>query len=422
MTCYEAPGTINGVPVNALPDTGSPVDAISEDFAKQHGLRIKATNTQSIRLLGGYRAESVGRVVSHFKFQGENHAYCREFHVLRQSIYDVVLGRNFLNQTKTLTEFYRRIVKRVRPCVQNGNRLFLLDESPKDCLRCTVNGSEASAFPDTGSELMLVSGDFARRSKFNVRRGAKYRRQVELIDGSTVLTDGMVLNAELQFDAPPTSSQELDYGQYLDYTAGLSSLLNRGANATAKTTFICDLHVIEDLPCDIILSSEFIFENQVFSRFKNLFCTQPATTASGSDVALDDSLLFIRNKSTRCGFFSWWCGRAQSETNIIPLQASPSWEEHWEVEEARRNRALLRISLLPEPQKSVEQRSENHRQVLWDRSNPRPPATRLESSHPSLRRTQVPRFPSRAVLHSTGGSTHLINSSTPESHDEVHTL
>lgn len=37
MACYEAPGTINGVPVNALPDTGSSVDAISEDFAKLHG-------------------------------------------------------------------------------------------------------------------------------------------------------------------------------------------------------------------------------------------------------------------------------------------------------------------------------------------------------------------------------------------------
>ncbi len=37
MTCYEAPGTINGVPVNALPDTGSSVDAMSEDFALLHG-------------------------------------------------------------------------------------------------------------------------------------------------------------------------------------------------------------------------------------------------------------------------------------------------------------------------------------------------------------------------------------------------
>ncbi len=174
--------------------------------------------------------------------------------MLRNSIYDLVLGKKFLDQTKTLTEFCRRIVKRVRPCIQKGSRLYLLDESPKDRLRCTVNGSEASAFADTGSDLMLVSRDFVRRNKLQVYRGEEYRRQVELIDGSTVLTDGMVLNAELQFDAPPISSHELDYDQYLDFTAGFSSLLSSGAKSTGKATFICDLHVIEDLPCDIILS------------------------------------------------------------------------------------------------------------------------------------------------------------------------
>ncbi|KAM6535989.1 hypothetical protein FALCPG4_005512 [Fusarium falciforme] len=260
ISSYEVPGTINGVPINALPDWGSAVEAVSEDFARRHGLKIKATDTQSIRLLGGHIAESVGRIVGHFKFQGEARVYRREFHVLRKSVYDLVLGRKFLDRTKTLTEYYHRIVKRFRPCAQKGRRLFLLDESPKDRLRCTVNGAEASAFPDTGSDLMLVSGDFVRRNKVKVRRGEEYRRRVELIEGSIIRTDSMVLNAELQFDAPPLSSRELDYDQYLGFTVGLSSLTSHGG-ATAKATFICDLHVIEDLPCDIILSNEFIFQN-----------------------------------------------------------------------------------------------------------------------------------------------------------------
>ncbi len=315
VMCYEAPGTINGVPVNALPDTGSSVDAISEDFAKLHGLRIRATDTRSIRLIGGHVAESVGRIVGDFTFQGEKHGYRREFHVLRNSVCELVLGRKFLDQTKTLTEFCRRIVKRVRPCVQKGNRLFLLDEFPKDRLRCTVNGSEASAVADTGSDLMLVSGDYARRNKLQVRRGERYRREVELIDGSTILTDGMALNAKLELDSPPKSSHELDYGQYLDFTAVLSSYLSPGANPAAKATFICDLHVIENLPCDIILSNEFIFENQVFSRFKHLFYTNPASIASGSDVVQDDSLWFIRNKGTRFRFFSWRRETTQNQTD-----------------------------------------------------------------------------------------------------------
>ncbi|RYP79069.1 hypothetical protein DL771_000047 [Monosporascus sp. 5C6A] len=437
ISSYEVPGTVNGVPVNALPDWGSAVEAVSEDFARRHGLKIKATDIQSIRLLGGHSAESVGRIVGHFKFQGEKHVYRREFHVLRKSVYDLVLGKKFLDQTKTLTEYYHRIVERIRPCVQKGRRLFLLDESPKDRLRCAVNGAEASAFPDTGSELMLVSGDFVRSNKLEVRRGKEYRRRVELIDGSIIRTDGMVLSAELQFDAPPASSQELNYDQYLGFTAGLSSLTSHGG-ARARATFICDLHVIEDLPCDIILSNEFIFQNQVFSRFKSLFYSGPASTSPG-DVTLADGLLFMRNKSTKPSRFSRWRRLPQSETDrtessssenrledmltpLVPLQGGSSWEERWEIELARRNRAQLRIASLPEPQKSLEQRGENHRRAIWDRDNPRPPpATRFISSEPSQWRTQIPRV-LPALPYSTEGSVPSINSLTSESQNGSHNL
>ena len=81
-------------------------------------------------------------------------------------------------------------------------------------------------------------------------------------------------------------------------------------------TFICDFHVLVDLPCDIILSGEFIFKNQVFSRFKHLFCTNPASIAPGSDVVQDDSLLFIRNKTTRFRFLSWRHETTQSQSDI----------------------------------------------------------------------------------------------------------
>lgn len=62
-----------------------------------------------------------------------------------------------------------------------------------------------------------------RQNKLKVHRENKHRRLVELIDGSTVRTDGMVLNAELQFDVPPLPSQELDYDQYPEFIAGFPS-------------------------------------------------------------------------------------------------------------------------------------------------------------------------------------------------------
>lgn len=295
LHCYEVPGTLNGAPVDALPDWGSSVDAVSETFARRHGLEIRPSQLPSIRLLGGHVAEIIGRVVGQFSFKGEKHVHSRKFYVLRKSAYEVVLGKTFLGQTKTLTDFFHRIVERIRPCAWKGARIFLLNETPKDRLHCKLNGATASAIPDTGSDFMCVSGEFVRRHNFAVRREREYRRHVKLIDGSTVYTDGMVLDAKLQFDAPPMLAPELDYDQYSDFAAGFSSLNSHGSTAgTKKATFLCDLHVIEDLPCDIILSNEFIFQNQVFSRFKGLFYSQPTSTTSKNDTMPNSYLLFIR--------------------------------------------------------------------------------------------------------------------------------
>lgn len=306
----EIHGSLNGIDIKALPDSGSAINAVSEQFARLNGLEIETTEQESIPLLGGHAAESIGRVVAQFKFKGETGIHHLEFHVLRKSVQDVILGRSFLNKTKTFTKHAHRIVHCVRPCIQRGNRLFLMDQAPRERIRCSVNGSAATAFPDTGSDLMLVSGDFARRNGFHIHRGKEYRTQIELIDGSTIRTDGMVLDTELQFDIP-TSSYELDYHHYDKYFSELSSLTRREGEPP-KSTFICDLHVVEDLPCDIILSNDFISQNKVFSRFKSLFYTEKSNSQMGSSTSLGRCLMFVRSKS---GKIPWFSRRRARSTN-----------------------------------------------------------------------------------------------------------
>ncbi|KAK4111678.1 hypothetical protein N656DRAFT_147613 [Canariomyces notabilis] len=236
---------------------------------------------------------------------------------------------------------------------------------------------------------MLVSGDFARRNNFTIHRGQRYQRSIELIDGSIIRTDGMVLNAEMEFDAPPMSSpRELDYDRYLEYANGLATLTSKGGGgraAATKTTFVCDLHVIEDLPCDIILSSEFIFDNQVFSRFNHLFHSEaspaPACLLQDCDtprkMSLNDCMLFMRMKLAKGSWFPWRRpGQRQElpvdDNSVILRQLDRRWEELWDAEELRRNQMQLWIATLPEPQKSNEQRAESQRQQDWDKSHPRP--------------------------------------------------
>ena len=176
--------------------------------------------------------------------------------------------------------------------------VLLLNESPQDHVRCTLNGVATSAFPHTGSELMMVSNDFARRNGFGIHHEEQYRKELTLIDGSTIWTDGIVLNAKLEFDIPLDALPSMEYDEYLDFVAGMTSPED-GNGRAKKTTFICDLHVIEDLPCDTILSGGFVFQHQVFDRFETLFCTTQTSAAlpktSQSPIY---RLLFVRERRT----------------------------------------------------------------------------------------------------------------------------
>jgi len=304
------------------------VDAISENFAKKHDLKIDRTPQKAIGLLGNNRAESIGRALVSFRFRGENQSYVREFHVLRKSVCDVILSKYFLAETQTFTKFAHRIVEQVRMGIRKCDRLFLLDESPGDGdrIRCTVNGVPAAALPDTGSDMMLISGAFAKRHGFKIRREAKYRRWVELVDGSTIMTDGTVCGANLEFDVPFEDLMSLDHDGYVDFAAGLSSEMGRTSD-TKTTTFICDLHVIQDLPCDIILSGEFIFKNNVFGKFQGLFMDDSEKEGEGVSMASRDCLLFIRKRLKR--FLGWPKSRKKRGTLQAPGEyfylSSISW-------------------------------------------------------------------------------------------------
>lgn len=270
---------------------------------------------------------------------------------------------------------------------------------------------------------MIVSGDFVRRNKLKVHWENEYRRLVQLIDHSTIRTDGTILNAELQFDAPPLRSQELDYDQYLEFMAGFPSPTGHEDKIMSKETFICDLHVIEDLPCDIILNDEFIFHNQVFSRFGSLFC--PRQTCNLPRAASQDNfLLFVREKGLKEPWWRrwrWWPRQSQSERDgVEPLQGRLSWEERWDIEERRRNRIQLRILVLPEPQKSADQRSEDDRQASWDRDNPRPTReTRIAASNAIHGQTQLPQVPVPAIIPPTEASARSRNLSIPQTPPSV---
>lgn len=295
ITRPEISVLVNGVTISALADTGSCVDVMSESLANRLQICINRSRKRSIKLPKG-RMNTTGMALVDFQFQNESATYQRWFDILENSFYDVLLGRPFLDMTETLTKFKERIQQKLVPCIQTGERIFLIGDAQSTHLACSINGRPAWASPDTGSDMMVVSGDFASRNQLRARSGRQYRRRITFVDGSSAVTDGMVLGAELQVDLP-----DLPFGcelRYSDYARSMKELLPP-AKPFDESRLIYDLHVLKGLPYDIILSNQFIEDHQIFARYAQLALSRApysrSQMISSLDLSLGPALCVIRD-------------------------------------------------------------------------------------------------------------------------------
>jgi hypothetical protein len=169
-----------------------------------------------------------------------------ECSVVPKFILDLVFSSKFLRDTETLTKHFKKRVKKVDGplCKLLGLRL-LGNEKERLCGR--LNGSLVAALPDSGSDVMLISDGYASREGFKVDDGRKNQLELELPDGRRVFTDGIV--------------------RALDWTFGSS-----------EETIKCHFYVLKGLPVDVVLSNEFLFHFNAFSRFKSHFLQVDSTT------------------------------------------------------------------------------------------------------------------------------------------------
>lgn len=373
----EVLGSLNGASVSALADTGSCVDAISLEFATQQNISVDRTQARLIRLPTG-TISTEGIALGEFKFEGEEEGYKRRFEVLKTSFYDVILGKPFLDQTESLTRnLTKRIHQALVPCLQRADRLFLLDHLNQSEISCTVNGKLAGALPDTGSDLMFVSGNFTRSNNLEVHRGLEHRRWVSFIDGSEVLTDGIVLAAELHVDIPNLPfGAELSLPDYVDSMACVS--LPAGAQQCSK--YLYDLHVLEHLPCDIILSNQFIHDHEIFPRLVQVAKIRQ-TRLSGcvvTDSKCDPVLCVIRE--VKLPFHQRLARKCRRDQPQEFSHGAVTWQLVKQEEEDQRDREDECIKALPECQQAAAREQERQRRHQWAQDHPPPQTPAVPSS------------------------------------------
>jgi hypothetical protein len=246
-TRYFVQGKVGSRSVEALPDTGADMCLISQNLASELGLRPILGTRKKIRLANKKSIKSPGMVKVPWSFAGESDIYTLNCWVLPHCVHDIILGRGFLNATQTLTTFKSRIESEV-VCRPTSLRLQLVGGLGQQ-MQGYFNDQLTTAFPDTGSDVMLVSRAYARSLGVKIDDDPAGFLQIEFADGTTAWTSGVVRDVSWRI---------------------------------GMTEVSCDFYVLDDLCVDVVLSNDYLFEFNVFTECNHFFL----------DVGLEDEQEF----------------------------------------------------------------------------------------------------------------------------------
>ncbi|OTA93463.1 hypothetical protein M434DRAFT_11628 [Hypoxylon sp. CO27-5] len=321
---FEIHGSINGHTIVANADTGANQNIISERLARSMNLNPLPRTTGEILLPSGRRLLSQGQVFLQYQFAGEKtvHQLPCAILPLPATSHDLILGGSFLKITETYTRYIHRL-KRVFPSLGRISLNLIGDQ--QEFLSGYLNDKQCMAVPDTGSDIMVMSRRYAKKLGLKIYHKRHYRSKVQFIDGSEVMTDGMVKDVRWQF---------------------------RPDEAPIR----CDFHVIRRLPVRVILSNALIDEFNVFSRYHDRI-GPPESTCNEHCGIFGISLVESCREEIR----------SLSEIFIEDITSdTPFTSEKVDRERARQDEIRDRIAKLPMPLRAEEQAEEDRRQSQWN--------------------------------------------------------
>ncbi|KAF5586665.1 uncharacterized protein FSUBG_12052 [Fusarium subglutinans] len=310
--------------IDALPDTGAKRNFIAQQLVDKLGLVPKAHTEAEFRLPTGATVESCGRVDVPFRFVGESEDHLLDCCILPKCTQDLILCQAFLKATSTLTKFAHRITKSFRTSAPRFR--FNLVEDDTCCMQGSFDGIPSVALADTGCDAMLISADFARRHSLEIDKGLEHRHVVEYADGSLDTTTGIVSDSTWQF-------------------------------RSSWDKIPCNFYVLDDLKADIVLSSHFIFQHEIFSKFEEDIV----------DMGLFPARSFGDLYNIR--LISHYSSALQSlEASSIADMNSPGsfGPAAIKAERVRRDQIRDAINALPREQQDQARIDERNRQEIWE--------------------------------------------------------
>jgi hypothetical protein len=199
----HAQDDLAGACVPATPDSVSSFDIIAESVALQFDIPVDSSTAPTLRLPNRATTRSLGTVTLYWQFSNESEHYQRVFQVSKDCVHPVILGRQFLKTTSTMSKNVYRVVEKVVEVAKHYRRQVLLVDTPATEVTINerflglINGKPIGGLADTCSELTIIKRSVAEDCGLTILEDDDYKTKVQFIDGSTAFTSELNVFLEL---------------------------------------------------------------------------------------------------------------------------------------------------------------------------------------------------------------------------------
>ncbi|KAF2113984.1 hypothetical protein BDV96DRAFT_647475 [Lophiotrema nucula] len=270
----------------------------------------------------------------------------------------------FLEETKTLTTYRHRLIELALPILG----LFKIRVMGRTTtrLRCSLNGEDAAALPDTGSDIDVMSKRYATNRGFLIQSDDTW---IMLADQSMQKTVGYChvqlavgFGASLMpsiIDTPDVENNRDAVGPAEPIEDSVPSTVEAAEPEENNRKLIrSKFYVVEDLVTDVVIGVSSLESLKVYEEHLDDLVVYDRPTA---DLQLLNRIHLMPTIN------ELWRGNPVVNGPSIRDMTTAEWLSEVDQEEnARREEVRQRIAELGEEEREAATRDENHRQAGFD--------------------------------------------------------
>jgi hypothetical protein len=274
----ELPMIIHGKQFSTQPDTGCAVNAITVEVAAQ----LKCSYSKEpkdcpiFKTANGKVMTALGRTKLQCSFVGGVFGQMlRTFYIFPTLATDVsvIMGKKFLDQTKTLTK-YRRLLRERTKKASTAWRVMKVVTAPQmNYLQCYLDSHLVLANADTGSEIDLISRTYATYRGFDIKPVGSNEEMVEFANGSVERLSG---KTRLKFDTIPGKTTVAKSSQMAEVSS--QPMETRHPAVTSETSspdHYRTFYILDTLTCSVLLGESLLNSINAFTNHQYAFVDDP---------------------------------------------------------------------------------------------------------------------------------------------------